>query len=470
MEDNSACFTSAVSNVSFPTPNGDNCPGYLSPHGKESSLGVVVIQEWWGMNESIQKTADIIGQSDFRALVPDLYRGKVAKDSEQAGHLMHGLDFPKAIKDIVGAALYLKSGGCTKVGVVGFCMGGALVISTLANSKELDAGVAFYGLPDVKALNLSAIKVPVQCHFGNQDMMKGFSDPETANNFERTMKEAGVSVEVHRYDNAGHAFMNRDRPSAYNPQVAEVALHRTVNFFRGHLGSSSNALHVPAIANVSFPTPNGDCPAYLSAHGKDSSMGVVVLQEWWGMNESIQKMVDIFGQYGYRSLVPDLYRGKVAKNNEDAGHLMGGLNWGVAVSDIGAAVQFLKGQGCKKVGVVGFCMGGALVIAASANAKGIDAGVSFYGIPDLSHLNPANIQCALQGHFGNDDPAKGFSDKEAVNNLEKKMREANVPIEIHRYECVGHAFMNRDRPTYAPKVADLALKRTLAFFAEKLQA
>jgi len=220
-------------NVHFPTASGD-CPGYLSDKNQDSDAGLVVIQEWWGMNKSIQKTCDGFAVQGFRALVPDLYRGKVAKDSEQAGHLFTGLDFPKAVGDIAGAAQYLKSIGVKKVGVVGFCMGGALAIAAAANVRELDAAVCFYGVPDLSKLDASNVKIPVQLHFGRLDDYKGFSDSETVHRLEKWLKDAGVTVELNFYE-AAHAFHNQDRPEQFVAAAAQEADAKTVSFFRRHL-------------------------------------------------------------------------------------------------------------------------------------------------------------------------------------------------------------------------------------------
>lgn len=129
-------------------------------------MGLILLQEWWGHNESICRTADRFANNGFSVLCPDLYRGKVAKDYEEAGHCLQGLDWDGALKDIRGAALYLKQEkGCKKVGITGFCMGGALAIASLTLFGELDAGAPFYGIPDLKTYKLENIKVPVLAYF-----------------------------------------------------------------------------------------------------------------------------------------------------------------------------------------------------------------------------------------------------------------------------------------------------------------
>jgi carboxymethylenebutenolidase len=109
---------------------------------------------------------------------------------------------------------------------------------------------------------------------------------------------------------------------------------------------------------------------------------------------------------------PDLYRGKVAVTGDEAGHLMKGLNWEQAMKDLNIAAKFLKSKGVKKVGITGFCMGGALTLAAGVHcATELTSGVCFYGIPPHDFADPKKLSIPMAFHFGNQDPAKGFSDK-----------------------------------------------------------
>jgi len=222
----------APPNVKIAISSTDELPGYLSPNCKDSTSGVVVVQEWWGMNESIRKTVDYVASQGFKAMIPDLYRGKVGKDRESAGHLAHGLDFAKAVIDINASINYLKSNGCKKVAVIGFCMGGALAVSS-STLKDIDAAVAFYGVPDLSKMDIPSIKIPIQGHFGLTDAAKGFSDPETAKNLEKTLKDAGKQIEVTMYE-AGHAFCNKDSP-AYDEKAATAAWKNTFEFLKKQL-------------------------------------------------------------------------------------------------------------------------------------------------------------------------------------------------------------------------------------------
>jgi carboxymethylenebutenolidase len=134
--------------ISFNRPDGKKVDGYLAePAGGANAPGIVVIQEWWGVNEQIRGVADRLATAGYRALVPDLYRGKSTIEAEEAHHLMTGLNFADAAsQDIRGAVQFLKAHG-NKVGVTGFCMGGALTLLAACMAPEIHASVVWYGCP-----------------------------------------------------------------------------------------------------------------------------------------------------------------------------------------------------------------------------------------------------------------------------------------------------------------------------------
>ncbi|OYU75191.1 MAG: carboxymethylenebutenolidase, partial [Burkholderiales bacterium PBB5] len=148
--------------IEFKRPDGQSVNGYLVEAA--NAIGsVVVIQEWWGLNDQIRGVAERFARAGFNALVPDLYRGKSTVEAEEAHHLMSGLNFGEAAsQDVRGAVQYLKglkAGG--KVGVTGFCMGGALTILTLTMAPEADAGVVWYGYPPREYVDASKLTAPV---------------------------------------------------------------------------------------------------------------------------------------------------------------------------------------------------------------------------------------------------------------------------------------------------------------------
>lgn len=178
--------------------------------------------------------------------------------------------------------------------------------------------------------------------------------------------------------------------------------------------------------------------------GKDDAPGIVVLQEWWGVDFEIKNHAMKISQFdnGYKTLIPDLYRGKVGLDVAEAQHLMDGLDWQGAVKDIEASVNWLKSNGSKKVGVTGYCMGGALSIASSVLVPRVDAVVAFYGVPSPQLADPANAKVPVQAHFGELDGVVGFSDVKTGKALEEKLKTAGVPHEVYIYPGLGHAFMN----------------------------
>ncbi|KAJ4781641.1 alpha/beta-Hydrolases superfamily protein [Rhynchospora pubera] len=178
--------------------------------------------------------------------------------------------------------------------------------------------------------------------------------------------------------------------------------------------------------------------------GKEGAPGVVVLQEWWGVDFEIKNHavhISKLGQ-GYRALIPDLYRGKVGLDVAEAQHLMEGLDWQGAVKDIGASVNWLKANGSPKVGVTGYCMGGALSIASAVLVPEVDAVVAFYGVPSPELADPPQAKAPIQAHFGELDNFVGFSDVTAAKSLEEKLKNSSVPYEVHIYPGCAHAFMN----------------------------
>jgi carboxymethylenebutenolidase len=214
--------------IDFQRPDGKSCPGYLAD-GKDASLpGFVVIQEWWGLNDQIKKTADRLAEAGYRALVPDLYRGKLATAADEAGHLMGSLNFLDAAEqDIRGAVQYLKDTS-KKAVVGGFCMGGALTLLSAARVAEMDAGACFYGIPPAEVFDAKKVTIPLICHFANQD---DWCTPGKANELEAGLKQSKSKFELYRY-NAHHAFMNEARPEVYDAAAAKTAWDRTLMFLK----------------------------------------------------------------------------------------------------------------------------------------------------------------------------------------------------------------------------------------------
>ena len=228
-----------TSTITFKRPDGQPVQGYLAePRNATGAPGVVVIQEWWGLNDQIRGVAQRFAQAGYRALVPDLYRGKSTVEAEEAHHLMSALNFGDAAsQDVRGAVQFLK-GGSAKVGVTGYCMGGALTVLASTMAGELDAAVIWYGYPPLEFVDASKIKAPLLAHWAEQD---GAFAIQGVDALEEKLRGAGVAYTGHRYL-ASHGFANetaqgpgRIAITQYDAAWAQVAWDRTFTFFGRHL-------------------------------------------------------------------------------------------------------------------------------------------------------------------------------------------------------------------------------------------
>ena len=226
---------------------------------------------------------------------------------------------------------------------------------------------------------------------------------------------------------------------------------------------------------VEFKRPDGQAVQAYLAEPADASgaPGVVVIQEWWGLNAQIRGVADRYAEAGYVALVPDLYRGKSTVEAAEAEHLMTNLNFGdAAAQDVRGAVQYLKSRGAK-VGINGYCMGGALTLLAAVHVPEADAAVAHYGYPPLEYIDAAKIRMPLMGHWATED---AFFALAGVDALEQKLQAAGVRFEFHRYPA-KHAFANETQlppgcpPSneYHPAAAATAWQRTLTFFGQHLR-
>ncbi|MDP9083617.1 MAG: dienelactone hydrolase family protein [Pseudomonadota bacterium] len=221
--------------VTFQRPDGQIVQGYLAePQHSAGGAAIVVIQEWWGINDQIRGVADRLANAGYIALVPDLYRGKSTIVAEEAHHLMTGLNFgDAAAQDIRGAVRFLKARG-GKVGVTGFCMGGALTLLALCMAPEIDAAVVWYGCPPLQFIDASKIQAPLQAHWATQDE---FFPIATIDLLQEKLREAAIAFDFHRYL-AHHGFANetavgpgRIPATQYDPVWSRQAWDRTFSFF-----------------------------------------------------------------------------------------------------------------------------------------------------------------------------------------------------------------------------------------------
>jgi carboxymethylenebutenolidase len=211
--------------ISFTCPDGTEAKGYLAT-ATEPKGSVVVLQEWWGLNDQIKGVADRFAAAGYTALAPDLYEGRVTQDADEASHMMTGLDWTGASEqDTRGAVQYLKAKTGTKTAVMGFCMGGALTIIAGVKVPECDACVCFYGIPPKEAADPTKIAVPFQAHFATKD---DWCTPQAVEQLRKDMAGVKSPVDIHEYDGE-HGFFNETR-EVFNRNAADVSWERTISF------------------------------------------------------------------------------------------------------------------------------------------------------------------------------------------------------------------------------------------------
>ena len=220
-------------NITFSRPDGKQGSGYLAKANRAGAPGVVVIQEWWGLQDQIKGVCDRFAAAGYEALAPDLYSGTVVPyhDAEAANREMTSLNFVAATEqDVRGAVLHLRKSGA-KVGLTGFCMGGAVTVLGACRIPELSAAVVFYGLPPAAAAKPADVKVPLQGHFANKD---DWCTPQVVDEFEAGLRAAKKDYEFYRYD-ADHAFVNEQRPNVHDQAAAKLAWDRALAWWKKYL-------------------------------------------------------------------------------------------------------------------------------------------------------------------------------------------------------------------------------------------
>jgi len=224
--------------VEFPS-NGGTGQGYLAAPEVGAGIGLVVIQEWWGLVPHIKDVCDRFAAEGFTALAPDLFHGETTTEPDEAGKLLMALNLEQAAKDMSGAIDFLEGSDKVRgegVGVVGFCMGGGLAMMLAVQRPDaVRACVPFYGIIPWESAqpDWSKLQAPMLGHFAELD---GFFSPEKAKELEATLKGLGKEVDFHVYPGVDHAFFNDVRPEAYDKEAASTAWVRTLEFFRAKLG------------------------------------------------------------------------------------------------------------------------------------------------------------------------------------------------------------------------------------------
>jgi carboxymethylenebutenolidase len=208
----------------------------VTPAAKGPHPAVIVIQEWWGLDDWVKDQARALAKEGYVALAVDLYRGKVTNKQEEAHQFMMGLPPEQAMSDLKAAAAFLSARPDVKkdrIGAIGWCMGGRYTLALATEEPKLAAAVAYYGAPPTDAAAIGKIQAPVLGNYGGDD--KGPS-PEQAKAFEAEMKKQGKSVDLKIYEGAPHAFANPNNPwGGYREAAAKDAWARTTAFFAKNL-------------------------------------------------------------------------------------------------------------------------------------------------------------------------------------------------------------------------------------------
>lgn len=218
--------------VSYPGPGEEDLMGFWAyQEGGEPRPTIIVIQEWWGLNEHIKDVARRFTAEGYVALAPDLYHGVVTTEPDEARKQAMALGMRDAVGEIQAAIDHLKKQEFVngRFGIVGFCMGGGLVLQTAANSPDIHAAVPFYGSP-LSASEAAKVTAPVLSFLGTQDGISA-SDYEAMH---AALTEAGVNNKFQLYEGAQHAFFNDTRAS-YDEAAALDAWQQTLSWFETHL-------------------------------------------------------------------------------------------------------------------------------------------------------------------------------------------------------------------------------------------
>jgi carboxymethylenebutenolidase len=217
--------------------NGGQAHGYLARPASGAGPGVVLIQEWWGLDDHIAGLADRLAAAGFVTLAPDLYGGRVAHDASDAGRLMSELPVEQAARDLAGAVDFLLASPdvtSAQVGVIGFCMGGGFVLELAAQQGgRIAAAVPFYGVGQALPEHYNSITAPIQGHYGEND--ETYPVAAARQQEEQIRAESQNTVEFFYYP-AGHAFHNeQNKFGTYDPASAKLAWERAVAFLTANV-------------------------------------------------------------------------------------------------------------------------------------------------------------------------------------------------------------------------------------------
>jgi carboxymethylenebutenolidase len=229
-------FAATSKNISYKSGEETVQAVLYTPEGKGPFPGILVIHEWWGLNDWVKEQASKLSDQGYVALAIDLYRGKVATAPDEAHELMRGLPEDRAKRDLHAAFEFLKSQSNVKkdkIASIGWCMGGGYSLDVALQEPTLAADVINYGHLATDSESLKKINAAILGMFGGQDRGIPVDDVKK---FEQTLKQLGKKVEIVVYPNAGHGFENPVNKDNYRPDDAADAWKRTVKFLSDTLG------------------------------------------------------------------------------------------------------------------------------------------------------------------------------------------------------------------------------------------
>lgn len=208
---------------------------YVARPNDPASAGVILVQEYWGINEHIRDLASRFAGEGYLCVAPDLYRGRLAANKDEAAAMMQALpieDGMETIRKAIGAAM--ETYQIENFAIIGFCMGGTFALRAACDMPELKAAAPFYGdIPEQDVLK--KLRVPTLFIAGERD---AWINPQKVNGLKEVAKKYDLPVEAVSYD-ADHAFFNDTRPQVYDPEAAADAWRRVLAHFEKHLGHSS---------------------------------------------------------------------------------------------------------------------------------------------------------------------------------------------------------------------------------------
>jgi carboxymethylenebutenolidase len=207
----------------FSKRGGGEASGLLFGYPSAGSKGVVLLHEWWGLNDYVIETAQKIQDAGFVVLATDVFRGHVYTEPKQARENMMTMDYDAASHDVLATVRYLKALGCGKVAVIGFAFGASLSLAAAAlhaDSDVIDAVAPHCGVPRPNIADVSKIKCPVQGHYAAKDKVVGVSSPLDYNKMAEQIWNADGNLEMCIYD-AEHAFTNPSYPTYHAEKTAE---------------------------------------------------------------------------------------------------------------------------------------------------------------------------------------------------------------------------------------------------------